>query len=107
MTSRARRALARVGQWWHGLQPATRAALITLGQAAAAAVLVALVAFLNEVRQWMTNYDDTPDWRALLEAVGDASLVLAVGVVTLVHRRIKPPAESYPDSELDRPDRAA
>jgi hypothetical protein len=91
--------MTRIRAAWRSLPPAIRSGVITALVTFAGALCVAVLGLLDAVRQWLETGDPI-DYGVATKAAVSAVIALASGVVNAIYRAIRPPALSYPDSEL-------
>lgn len=71
-----------------------KAALITAAQAFFASAFVTLTGLLGQVQEWLDNGAE-PDWSSAAKLLGSALVAAVAGLLTAVHRGLKPPEQTY------------
>lgn len=74
-----------------------RAAVITAGQTAVAALLLVLLDVLFDVQDWVEDPTNPVDLSGAATAAGVVVITFLSGVVTAVVRAVKPPENTYPE----------
>lgn len=88
--------MTRIRNWFRSLPAWVRAALTTAGQSAVGAALMFVIVAMAELTSWAQTGDAIDLRPGLVELIGAVNAALA-GFVAALHRRVVPPAQSYPD----------